>query len=71
MYSPQKDKTLSTSKKEVKNDGTCNQLNPTKIDPKNTHSKLVLKISSVIGNLIAKIQQRKFRFKKILVKYWF
>lgn len=44
FYSPQRDKTLSTSKKKVRNNGTSNQPNPKKIGPKYTKSESVSKI---------------------------
>lgn len=39
-----------------KNDGTCNEPNPTKINPKYTHFKSVVKIDFGKKNLIVKIQ---------------
>ncbi len=74
MYNSQRDKMLSTSKKEVKNSGTCNQPNSKKIGPKNAQSKLVVKIgfgNKVFnrGNSINQFRYGKFSFGNILVKF--
>lgn len=42
MYSPKKDRSLSTSKKEIKNNGIGNQPNPKKISTKYTQCTLVV-----------------------------
>jgi hypothetical protein len=55
MYSPQRDKTLNTSKKEVRNGGISNYPNPQKINPKYTLCKPIVKIGFGKGNSIGKI----------------
>ncbi len=76
MYSPQMDKVLNTSKKEVKNGGTCSQPNSKKINPKNTQPKPVVKID--FGNknfdkknLVNQFQYGKLGFGNIFVQLWF
>ncbi len=60
MYNPKKDKALNTSKKKVRDDGTCNQPNPPKELIQYIHNvnQQYKKFNRV--NSIKKIQQGKF-----------
>ncbi len=72
LYSPQKDKSLSTSKEKIKNSGISSQPDPPKIGLKHTQSKPVNKIDFDKKKPFS-IKINKFGFDKsnpISMKIW-